>query len=421
MNKILKIVLLFTSITLFFSCSSQLMNSKQATKITAKDIIGNPNYQAICYGGFREKTRDIEPTIVQLKEDLKLLSAMNIKVLRTYNVHNKEVSNLLLAIRELKKENSNFEMYLMLGAWIDCKNAWTSLPPIHNVESDRNAIEIAEAVRLSNEYPDIIKIIAVGNEAMVKWAASYYVEPAIILKWVNHLQNLKKEQKLPATLWVTTSDNFASWGGGDKEYHVDDLNQIIKAVDYISMHTYPMHDTHYHPVFWGVLESEKQLPEKQKIDAAMIRARDYAINQYKSVSNYMKSLGVDKPIAIGETGWASLASDLYGNSGSKATDEYKSAVFYQLMREWSNKEKLSLFYFEAFDEQWKDSGNPQGSENHFGLINLQNQAKYALWEMVDKDVFKNLTRDGKPIAKTYNGNEKALWQDVKTPSLLKTN
>jgi len=421
MNKILKIVLFFTSITLFFSCSSQLMNSKQATTITAKDIIGNPNYQAICYGGFREKTRDIEPTIVQLKEDLKLLSAMNIKVLRTYNVHNKEVSNLLLAIRELKKENSNFEMYLMLGAWIDCKNAWTSLPPIHNVESDRNAIEIAEAVRLSNEYPDIIKIIAVGNEAMVKWAASYYVEPAIILKWVNHLQNLKKEQKLPATLWVTTSDNFASWGGGDKEYHVDDLNQIIKAVDYISMHTYPMHDTHYHPVFWGVLESEKQLPEKQKIDAAMIRARDYAINQYKSVSNYMKSLGVDKPIAIGETGWASLASDLYGNSGSKATDEYKSAVFYQLMREWSNKEKLSLFYFEAFDEQWKDSGNPQGSENHFGLINLQNQAKYALWEMVDKDVFKNLTRDGKPIAKTYNGNEKALWQDVKTPSLLKTN
>jgi exo-beta-1,3-glucanase (GH17 family) len=397
------------------------MNSKQASKITAKDIIGNPNYQAICYGGFREKTRDIEPTIAQLKEDLQLLSAMNIKVLRTYNVHNKEVSNLLFAIRELQKENPNFEMYVMLGAWIDCKNAWTTLAPIHNIESDRNAIEIAEAVRLSNEYRDIIKIIAVGNEAMVKWAASYYVEPAIILKWVNYLQNLKKENKLSKDIWITSSDNFASWGGGDKEYHVEDLNQIIKAVDYISMHTYPMHDTHYHPVFWGVLDSEMQLSEKQKIDAVMLRSRDYAINQYKGVYNYMKSLGVDKPIAIGETGWASLASDLYGDSGSKATDEYKSALFYKLMREWSNKEKLSLFYFEAFDEQWKDSGNPQGSENHFGLINLKGQAKYALWEMVDKGVFKNLTRDGKTITKTYSGNEKALWENVKTPSLLKTN
>jgi exo-beta-1,3-glucanase (GH17 family) len=418
MIKVSKFILLISIITLLFSCSSQLMNSKQSTAITAKDIIGNPNYQAICYGGFREKTRDIEPTIAQLKEDLQLLSAMNIKVLRTYNVHNKEVSNLLIAIRELKKDNPNFEMYVMLGAWIDCKNAWTSLPPIHNVESDRNAIEIVEAVRLSNEYPDIIKIIAVGNEAMVKWAASYYVEPAIILKWVNHLQKLKKEKKLPATLWVTTSDNFASWGGGDKEYHVEDLNQLIKAVDYISMHTYPMHDTHYHPVFWGVFESEIHLSEKEKIDAAMIRARDYSIFQIKSVSNYMKSLGVDKPIAIGETGWASIASDLYGNSGSKATDEYKSAKFYKLMREWSDNEKLSLFYFEAFDEQWKDSGNPQGSENHFGLINLKGQAKFALWELVDKGVFKGLTRDGKPITKTYNGDEKALWEDVKTPPML---
>lgn len=421
MNKISKFVLLLSTITLLFSCSSQHMNSKKLTEITAKDIIGNPNYQAICYGGFREKTRDVEPTIVQLKEDLKILSAMNIKVLRTYNVHNKEVSNLLKAIRELKKEDSKFEMYVMLGAWIDCKNAWTALQPIHNVESDRNAVEIAEAVRLSNEYPDIIKIIAVGNEAMVKWAASYYVEPAIILKWVNHLQKFKKEQKLPATLWVTTSDNFASWGGGDKEYHVEDLNQLIKAVDYISMHTYPMHDTHYHPVFWGVFESENHLSEKQKIDAAMIRARDYAIFQIKSVSNYMKSLGIEKPIAIGETGWSSLSSELYGNSGSKATDEYKSAVFYNLMREWTDKEKISLFYFEAFDEQWKDSGNPQGSENHFGLINLQGQAKYALWDLVDKGVFKNLTRDGKPITKTYNGDEKALWQDVKTPPMLHIN
>jgi len=394
------------------------MNSKHASEITAKDIIGNPKYQAICFGGFREKTRDIEPTIAQLKEDLQLLSAMNIKVLRTYNVHNKEVSNLLIAIRELKKEDSNFEMYVMLGAWIDCKNAWTALTPIHNIESDRNAVEIAEAVRLTNEYPDIIKIIAVGNEAMVKWAASYYVEPAIILKWVNHLQNLKKENKLSKDIWVTSSDNFASWGGGDAEYHVQDLKQLIKSVDYISMHTYPMHDTHYHPIFWGVLESENQLSEKQKIDAAMLRSRDYAINQYKGVYNYMKSLGVNKPIAIGETGWASLASDLYGESGSKATDEYKSATFYKLMREWSDKEKLSLFYFEAFDEQWKDSGNPKGSENHFGLINLQGQAKYALWGMVDKGVFKGLTRDGKSITKTYNGKEESLWMDVKTPPAL---
>jgi exo-beta-1,3-glucanase (GH17 family) len=399
-------------------CNCKSAATKVSTDITAEKIVGDPSYQAMCYGGYRDKTRDIEPTVSQITDDLRLLSAMNIKVLRTYNVHHTDTSNLLKAIRALKKEDPHFEMYVMLGAWIDCKNSWTANPLIRNEDSDRNPIEIAEAVRLANEYPEIVKIIAVGNEAMVKWATSYYVEPSIILKWVNYLQDLKKQQKLSKDLWITSSDNFASWGGGSNDYHVKDLNELIKAVDYISMHTYPMHDTHYNPQFWGVMENEMQLSEREKIDAAMARARDYAIAQYKGVSNYMKSLGVNKPIEIGETGWATLSNEHYGDSGSKATDEYKEAVYYKLMREWSNKEGISLFYFEAFDEQWKDTANSLGSENHFGLINLKGQAKYALWEMVDKGVFNGLTRDGKAITKTYNGNEESLWLDVKTPATV---
>lgn len=417
MNKGVYIILLL----LFISCNQKNTRNLVSKEMTAEKLLGNINYQAICYGGYRSKTRDNEPSIAELKEDMKILSAMNIRVIRTYNVHYTEAANLLKAISELKNEFPNFEMYVMLGAWIDCKNAWTALPPIHNEESSRNAIEIEEAVRLTNEYPDIVKIIAVGNEAMVKWATSYYVTPNIILKWVNHLQSLKRENKLPKNVWITSSDNFASWGGGDAEYHVEDLNQLIKSVDYISMHTYPMHDTHYNPVFWGIKEGEQQLTEKERIDASIKRARDYSINQYNSVVKYMKSIGVKKPVHIGETGWATLDSDLYGDKGSKATDEYKSAQFYKLMREWTNSSGISCFYFEAFDENWKDSANPAGSENHFGLINLQSEAKYALWDLVDKATFKGLTRNGKSITKTYNGNEKSLWMDVKTPTRVLMN
>jgi len=413
--------LIYIIFLVVISCNQKKTENLVSNEMTAQMILGNSKYQAICYGGYRTNTREKQPTIAEIKEDIKLLAALNIKVLRTYNVHYEEVSNLLKAITELKKENSNFEMYVMLGAWIDCKNAWTSLPPIHHEESERNAIEMEEAVRLTNQYPEIIKIIAVGNEAMVKWATSYYVTPNIILKWVNHLQTLKKQNKLPKEVWITSSDNFASWGGGGIEYHVEDLNQLIKAVDYISMHTYPMHDTHYNPVFWGIKEKEQQLSEKEKIDAAMLRARDYAKNQYGSVVNYMKSIGVNKPIHIGETGWATQSNENYGMEGSNATDEYKSAQFYDLMREWTNKNGIACFYFEAFDENWKDSANPLGSENHFGLINLQNEAKYVLWNDVDNGVFKGLTRNGKPITKTYNDDEKALWLDVKLPKAILKN
>ena len=150
--------------------------SNASSKMTAEKILGNTKYQAICYGGYRTQTRDNEPTIAELKEDLRILSAMNIRIIRTYNVHHEEAANLMKAISELTKEDANFEMYVMLGAWIDCKNAWTEFAPNHNEESERNSIEIEEAVRLANQYPEIIKIIAVGNEATPQTSLSHSVK-----------------------------------------------------------------------------------------------------------------------------------------------------------------------------------------------------------------------------------------------------
>ena len=391
-------------------------NPKKKIQLTAKDILGNPNYLAISYGGYRKSTRGIQPTVAEIKEDMKILHAMKIKILRTYNVQLAQAETILKAIHELKSENPSFEMYVMLGAWIDCKNAWTNQPVNHQLESDQNKGEIARAVSLANKYPSIVKIIAVGNEAMVKWATSYYVQPSVILKWVSHLQNLKKENKLPKNLWITSSDNFASWGGGSDEYHTEDLNKLIKEVDYISMHTYPMHDTHYNPVFWYTKEEK---PNIEKVNNIMLRARDYAVSQYDSVANYVNSLGIKKPIHIGETGWATFSNGLYGNKGSKATDEYKEALFYRHMREWTTKTGISCFYFEAFDEIWKDAPNPGGSENHFGLLTIDGKAKYALWDLVDKGVFDGLGRNKKTITKTYNGNKDSLLLEVHVPPFKK--
>jgi exo-beta-1,3-glucanase (GH17 family) len=412
MRRTIRYLFLILAAALLVTCSQR----HETANKTAAEILGNPEYQAISYGGYREITRDIQPTITQLKEDMRILAAMGIRLLRTYNVHYDEAANLLEAIKQLKHDIPGFEMYVMLGVWIDCKNAWTDLPDrIRDQESDRNAVEIESAVNLTLQYPDIVRIIAVGNEAMVHWAWNYYVEPGIILKWVNHLQELKKEGVLPKTLWITSSDNFASWGGGGNEYHKKELNELIEAVDFISMHTYPMHDTHYNPDFWGVPEDEEHMSDLDKINAAMVRARDYAIGQYESVRKYMQSLDIEKPVHIGETGWATKSNEFYGNDGSRATDEYKSAIYYHHIREWTKNNGITCFYFEAFDEQWKDAGNPQGSENHFGLINLKGEAKYALWDLVDAGKFEGLTRDGMKISKTYDGNKEDLMMDVMVP------
>lgn len=405
-------LVLLAALPMLAACTSETKEHM----LTAEEILGHPDFQAISYSGYRENTREIVPTVEEIMEDMKILEAMGIKFIRTYDTQQfAHAEHTLKAIARLKKEDPDFEMYVMLGAWIDCKYARTDSADHQQENLEANTAEIKAAIRFANEYPDIVKVIAVGNEAMVHWAASYYVVPGIILKWVNHLQELKQSGDLPSTLWITSSDNFASWGGGDSSYHNADLEQLVEAVDFISMHTYPFHDSHYNPDYWLVPEDEANAEQNERILSAMDRALKYARNQYEQVAAYVQGLGIEKTIHIGETGWASVDNVLYGNTGSRAADEYKQKLYYESVREWTDEAGISCFFFEAFDEPWKDGNNPLGSENHFGLIDINGKAKYAIWDLVEQGVFEGLTRGGDPIEKSFGGNLQALLSDVQPP------
>ena len=385
----------------------------------AKDIIGNNSYPAISYGGYRGKSREIQPSIEDIKEDLQIMFAQGFRVIRTYDLHHPFAENTLKAISELKNSDSDFEMYVMLGAWIQCKDAFTDLP-IHNEEDlEGNKVEIAEAVRLAQEYQDIVKVIAVGNEAMVHWATSYHLEPKYILKWVKYLQDLKINGTINNNIWITSSDNFASWGGGSEEYHNYDLDELIRSVDYVSMHTYAFHDTYYNPVFWNLSGDSEDLSKKDIIKKAIQKAVEYELSQFNSVQEYIHGIDSSKQVHIGETGWSSVASDLYGYGGTEAADEYKLGLYYEMITDVCVAKSISCFYFSAFDEPWKDSQNENGSENHFGLFTVHGEAKYPLWKKVDQNVFDGLSRGGNPIKKTFNGDFDALLETSNLPPINK--
>ena len=396
------------------SKSGDLVMSKNA-----KDIIGNNSYPAISYGGYRGKSREIQPSIEDIKEDLKIMFAQGFRIIRTYDLHHPFAENTLKAISELKTLEPDFEMYVMLGAWIQCKDAFKDVP-IHNEEDlEGNKVEIAEAVRLAQDYQDIVKVIAVGNEAMVHWATSYHLEPKYILKWVKHLQDLKINGTINNNIYITSSDNFASWGGGSEEYHNDDLDELIKSVDYVSMHTYAFHDTYYNPVFWNQSENSEDLSKKDIIKKAIQNAVEYELSQFNSVQEYIHGIDSSKQVHIGETGWSSVASDLYGYGGTEAADEYKLGLYYEMITDVCVAKSISCFYFSAFDEPWKDSQNENGSENHFGLFTVHGEAKYPLWKKVDQNVFDGLSRGGNPIKKTFNGDFDALLETSNLPPISK--
>ena len=96
--------------------------------------------------------------------------------------------------------------------------------------------------------------------------------------------------------------------------------------------------------------------------------------------------------------------------------EFPRTIKKEVLSICKSKKFGQTIYFEAFDEQWKDAQNSNGSENHFGLFTLNGEAKFPIWTLVDKGVFDGLTRNGNSISKTFNGNVDALMHEVLVPN-----
>jgi hypothetical protein len=169
-----------------------------------------------------------------------------------------------------------------------------------------------------------------------------------------------------------------------------------------------------------LLPEDTTLSREEQIERAMNRALNYSASQVQSTEKYVHSIASEKPVHIGETGWASMSNGHYGPEGSKACDEYKESLYFDLISNWSLKNGKTCFYFEGFDEIWKDAANPGGSENHFGLFTIDGKAKYVLWDEIDAGILEGLSRDGNPINKTYQGSLDSLMKDVLLPPVMKS-
>jgi len=74
-----------------------------------------------------------------------------------------------------------------------------------------------------------------------------------------------------------------------------------------------------------------------------------------------------------EAGWPKIASE-FGDQAS----EVNQARHYAELRQWAVATNTTVFFFEAFDEEWKgDPQNPLGAEIHWGLFNTDRTPKEA--------------------------------------------
>ena len=252
-------------------------------------------------------------------------------MIRLYDARtNSEV--ILRLIRENK-----LKLKVMLGAWLSAEMSNTNCTWLQPIRAEvlaanqkLNATEIHNAIRLANQYRDIVAAVAIGNEALVSWN-DHMVTVESVIDYVRHV---KKAVKQP----VTVCDNYDWWS-----HHGTALAQEL---DFISVHTYPE---------W----------EKQDIDEAMT----YTIANLQAVR---KALPKSR-IVITEAGWATVAKEF----GPRASEEKQEKYYHDLFA-WAGKMHITTFFFEAFDEDWKgDAGDPLGAEKHWGLFTVDREVKLA--------------------------------------------
>jgi exo-beta-1,3-glucanase (GH17 family) len=295
-----------------------------------------PYAPAICYSGFRngQQPGGIYPSYNEVKEDLLLLQK-HWKYLRLYDIDEHGETVLQVIAQE------KLPLQVMLGAYIEAEMNNFGCPWGGGVYEEevlienqkKNTAKMHKLVALANQYPSIVFCLSVGNEACVDWT-DHYVP-------VNHVVDYVKLVKQGAKQPVTFCENYVPW--------LYKMEALVEVVDFISIHTYPV---------W----------EYKHIHEAI----EYTKENYNAVAQVYPN----KPIVITEAGWATNSNGR-GIEPVHVNEQNQKIYFEQLML-WSAQNNIAVFYFEAFDENWKGSPDPLEPEKHWGLFTTHRKPKLAM-------------------------------------------
>jgi exo-beta-1,3-glucanase (GH17 family) len=324
--------------------SDQIEKGNEATFKQQKSDLLNGQVKAVAYSGFRHGQHPDRgegaknPGDEEILEDVKILTRDgNFKLIRLYDSQENS-QDVLRIINE-----NRLDVKVVLGIWLNAEISnhkgcpWLN-EPIPQELLDENKVknkkEIDTAIRLADEYKDIIVAVNVGNEALASWT-DHKVSIDSVISYVRFVKNSIKQP-------VTVADNFKWWA--------EDGSDLAKVVDFVSIQVYPI---------W----------EGKDIDAGL----SYTIANVKEVADSLPNT----KIVITEAGWATIASEF----GERASEEKQKQYYNELMT-WAKRSNITTFFFEAFDEDWKgDPGNPVGAEKHWGLFTVDRKPKLVMQEL----------------------------------------
>lgn len=292
--------------------------------------------RAICYSGYRHGQSphtSMYPTYTQIQEDL-LIIQKYWSYIRLYDCGTH--AETVLQVIDQEKLNVKVMLGADIGAELNNFGCpWGTTYTKEELERNKsnNLEKIGKLIHLANQYPEIIFSVSAGNEATVDWT-DHYVS---VEKVISYVRMIKSEVRQP----VTFCDNYVPW--------YDKLKRLAEEVDFISIHSYPV---------W----------EYKNIHEAL----EYTKQNYQGIAGRYPG----KPVVITEAGWATQSNGR-GINPENVSEEFQSVYYHDLI-DWSDKEGIMTFVFEAFDEPWKGSPESLEPEKHWGLFTVDRKPKKAM-------------------------------------------
>ncbi len=284
--------------------------------------------KAISYGPHRkgQAPGGESPSDAELEEDLRII-AEHWNLIRVYNAD--DISEKIFTIIREKQ----LPIRVMLGVWLDA--------------GPGDIANTLRAIDLAGRFDDIVIAVSVGNETQVEWSA-HRMNPSDLIR---HIRTIRNNVFQP----VCTADDYNFW-------NKDASREIAREIDFIALHMHPL---------WN----GKTIPE----------TADWMTQIVTSVENLH-----DRPIIVGEIGWATDFDPDRKGPGEQGTLVKGSATvatqeeFLVLLDRWIDVHRKPTFLFEAFDESWKGGSGIHEIEKNWGVF-YEDRTPKASFEHIDYD------------------------------------
>jgi len=310
--------------------------------------------KAVAYSPYRTSNRDTETvTASEILQDLNLLVEGNYRLIRLFDSSDKVARQTLQVIQA-----NALDIKVQLGVYIETGSSATV--------TAFNQAEVARAIALATAYPDLVEAVSVGNETMVSWSYN----PVSSSQMASYISQVRSAITQP----VTTDDNWAFFAAAP--------TSILRAIDYVSLHTYPLADSVSDPTSWNW--EQVSVAAAGRAAAMMDAALGKAEKDYSAARSYLDAAGYTfLPIVIGETGWKAIAS---GNEVYRA-HPVNQKMYYDRLATWlaSANGPKNIFWFEAFDEPWK------GGDDDWGLFDVSRKARYVVQDIYPSTLWESGT------------------------------